>query len=78
MAVLMDAGGGITIIDCVKDFLYSKFIYTGGNQELLRWISCFMVISKASHISDVFFGVIGYRKGRYPYKGPFSPMVRIE
>jgi len=65
MAVIMDARDGITIIDCVKDFIYGKFMYTGGDQESLRWISCFMVISEASHISDVFltFGIVGYRKG---------------
>ena len=39
-----------------------------------------MVISKVSHISDLFFtfGIVGYRKGYYPYKGPFSLVVRIE
>ena len=50
----MNARGGITLIDCVKDFNYGKFMYTRGDQESLRWISCFMVISKASYISDVF------------------------
>ena len=39
-----------------------------------------MVISKAPYISDIFFtfGIVGYRKGPYPYKAPFSPVGRIE
>lgn len=67
----MDARGGITIIDCVKDFIYGKFMYTRGDQGSWWWVSCFMVIFKVSHISDIFFtfGIVGYRKGRYPYKG---------
>jgi len=63
MAVLMDARGGITIIDYVKGFLYGKFMYTRGDQESLRWISCFMVISKAPHISDVFLASLDIGRG---------------
>lgn len=81
MAVIMDARGGITLIDCVKNFLYGKFMYTRGDQESLRWISCFMVIPKVSHIPSVFLTSASFDIGRgtiHIRAHPFSLVVRIE
>jgi len=47
-------GCSITMVNGVKDFLYSRFLCTGRYQLSWRWILCFIVILTVYHISDVF------------------------
>jgi len=75
-------GCGITMVDCVKDFLYGRFLCTGSDQELWKLISCFTVIIFSElTIFPMYFWlpeVVGYLEKHYPYKVQFSLVVRIE
>ena len=60
----------ITMVDCVKDCLYSRFLCTRGDLESRERISCLTVTFRAYHISNSFplLTIIEYWEGHYSYK----------
>ena len=48
-------GCRITMVDCMKDLLYSRSLCTGKYQMSWRWISFFIVILTVIDISDAFY-----------------------
>jgi len=73
-------GCSIAMVDCVKDFLYSRFLFTRRYQGQCGWISCFIVIfTSLPNFRRIFhFGTCVLLGGTLSNKIPFPPVVRIE